>query len=186
MEPLRLLVIAVAAEAVVGTIGATWIVLRRVPWDMGRALPSVFAGIVAAGVLALVNYWLLRRAPDSAIVRSLRAVYRDMLEPLFVRIGMREIVLISLAAGIGEELLFRGAIQAEWGLLPASLLFGAAHLGGSGTMGFGVWAALIGTFLGGLAMLTGGLLAPIIAHAAYDALALAYIRKHAPRYERDI
>jgi membrane protease YdiL (CAAX protease family) len=109
-------------------------------------------------------------------VRSLRGVYREVLEPTFARIGRGDVLAISLAAGVCEELLFRGAIQQEWGLLPASLLFGAAHLGGSGTVGFGIWAGLIGVFLGALAIATHGLLAPIVAHAAYDALALAYIR----------
>ncbi len=40
----------------------------------------------------------------------------------------------------------------------------------------GVWAACIGGLFGWLMVETGGLLAPIVAHAVYDALALAYVR----------
>jgi membrane protease YdiL (CAAX protease family) len=143
---------------------------------MGAIGEGLLIGGVAAVLLAFLNYWLLVSAPDLPVVRSLRTVYREVLEPLFARLELPAIVGISLAAGVCEETLFRGAIQTEWGLIPASVLFGVAHLGGSGTIGFGVWAAVIGSLLGALAIVTGGLLAPIIAHAVYDGLALAYIR----------
>jgi len=176
MEPRRLLVIALLAEGAVGGIGMLWMMIRRLPFALGAVGPAMLIGLGGATLLALVNHWLLRSAPDVPLVKSLRGVYRDVLEPMFVRIGWREVLAISIAAGVSEELLFRGAIQQEWGILPASVLFGAAHLGGSGTAGFGIWAAVIGGFLGVLAVQTQGLLAPIVAHAAYDALALAYIR----------
>ena len=98
------------------------------------------------------------------------------MKPLFAEIGMREVVVIALAAGIGEELLFRGALQPEIGLIPASLVFGALHTGGRGTLAFGCWVAVMGAALGWLAVATGGLLAPIVAHALYDAAALVHIR----------
>jgi uncharacterized protein len=84
--------------------------------------------------------------------------------------------VISVAAGIGEELLFRGAVQAEWGLVLSSILFGAMHISGTGTVAFGAWAAGAGFVLGGLATVTGGLFAPIVAHATYDAIAILQIR----------
>ena len=68
------------------------------------------------------------------------------------------------------------AVQAEFGVVPASLLFGAMHIGGSGTVVFGCWVTLCGLALGWLAVWTGGLLAPTVAHVLYDTLALAYIR----------
>jgi membrane protease YdiL (CAAX protease family) len=46
---------------------------------------------------------------------------------------------------------------------------------------FGVWAAVMGLALGGLALASGGLLAPAVAHGMYDALALEYIRRRALR-----
>jgi membrane protease YdiL (CAAX protease family) len=176
MEPRHLTNIALVLEGLVGVVGIIWMALRDLPFRTGPVPWSLAIGFGAALLLALINYWMLEASPDLPLVRTLRRVYRELLEPLFARAGARQIVLISLAAGICEELLFRGAVQAEWGLIPASLLFGAAHLGGSGTFGFGIWAAIIGSFLGGLAMWTGGLVAPMVAHAAYDAMALAYIR----------
>ena len=85
-------------------------------------------------------------------------------------------IVISVAAGVGEELLFRGALQAEAGLVTASIVFGLLHIGGRDTMVFGGWVMVMGAGLGGLAVATGGLLAPIVAHSAYDAAAIAYCR----------
>ena len=95
-------------------------------------------------------------------MRAVRRVYRDLLKPLFAEIGALEVVVISLAAGIGEELFFRGALQPEVGLIPASLVFGVLHMGTRGTIAFGGWAAVMGAALGWLAVATEGLLAPIV------------------------
>jgi membrane protease YdiL (CAAX protease family) len=43
----------------------------------------------------------------------------------------------------------------------------------------GVWAAMAGGVLAGLAIATGGLVAPIVAHAGYDFAALLWIRRQA-------
>jgi membrane protease YdiL (CAAX protease family) len=37
-------------------------------------------------------------------------------------------LILALATGIGEELLFRGAIQPAFGLIPTAALFAIAHL----------------------------------------------------------
>ena len=39
------------------------------------------------------------------------------------------LVLVSIFSGVGEEAFFRGAVQQEFGLVVASLLFGLAHIG---------------------------------------------------------
>jgi membrane protease YdiL (CAAX protease family) len=114
----------------------------------------------------------------------MRRLHDELFVPLFSRIGPREVVFVSLAAGVGEEVLFRGAIQAEAGWLAASVLFGMAHVGGAGMIALGAWAAVIGGLLGWLRIATGGLLAPVVAHVCYDAMALAYIRGRGRRVKR--
>ena len=73
-------------------------------------------------------------------------------------------------------MLFRGALQAEVGLAAASVVFGLLHMGGRDTLVFGGWVMVMGAGLGWLAVVTGGLLAPMIAHSVYDAAAIAYCR----------
>jgi len=59
-------------------------------------------------------------------------------------------------------------------LLVASLLFGVVHwLTGL----YALLAGMVGLYLGGLYLLTGNLLVPIVVHALYDIVALGYLRK---------
>ena len=67
-------------------------------------------------------------------------------------------------------------MQSEFGMVVASVLFGLAHIGGRSSVVFGLWVVVMGFGLGWLAHATGGLLAPVVAHAAYDAAAISYIR----------
>ena len=175
---ISLLQLALAGELLLVVAAVGWARYRGLPLNLaGGPWPrDLAAGAAAAAALALVNHALLCRAPAIRPVRAIRRVYRDLLKPAFAGIGAREVVVISLAAGIGEELLFRGVLQPELGLIPASLIFGVLHTGGRGTLAFGCWVTLMGAALGWLAVATGGLLAPIVAHALYDAAALAYIR----------
>ena len=176
MSARRLLVIALAGEGLLTAVALAWIRLRGLAVEAGDPMVGLGLGIGAAVLLALVNYAVLRLAPAIQPVRAIRRVYREMLRPLFATVRPLEIVGVSLAAGVGEELLFRGAVQAEFGLAIASVLFGLAHIGGRSSVVFGLWVAVMGFGLGGLAHAAGGLLAPIVAHAAYDAMAISFIR----------
>lgn len=173
--PTRFLWIAVASEAGLGVVAVFWILGRGLPLRAIMRRADVGIGVLVAVALALVNLGLLRYGPDVAPLRSVRRFYRRVLRPLFGRLGLVQIVILNVATGVGEELLFRGAFQAEWGMVMASLLFGLVHIGSIDMVAFGVWAGSVGALLGWLAIVTDGLLAPITAHAVYDALALAYI-----------
>lgn len=168
--------LAVIGEATLVVIAVVWANLRDIPILTGSVVLGVTVGLFTASVLSLTNWYLLCRAPDVAGIAGIRRLYQKSLKPVFGRISIRDVVIISVAAGVGEELLFRGVLQSEWGLLAASLIFGLLHMGGRGTLVFGCWVSIMGGVLGSLAVWTDGLLAPIIAHAAYDAAALTYIR----------
>lgn len=61
----------------------------------------------------------------------------------------------------------------EAGILPASLLFGAAHVWGPRALPYGLYAAGMGVVLGGLFAYTShGLWAPIVAHAVNNLVGL--------------
>ena len=175
-ESKHLLVVALAGEGLLTGVALAWIRLRALPVEVGDPVAGLGLGVGAAVPLALINYAVLRLAPPIQPVRAIRRLYRETLRPLFATVRPLEIVGISLAAGVGEELLFRGAVQAEFGLVVASALFGLAHIGGRSSVVFGLWVAVMGFGLGGLAHAAGGLLAPIVAHAAYDAVAISFIR----------
>ncbi len=83
---------------------------------------------------------------------------------------------------MGEEFLFRGLIQGGltrwWGEWPAlgvaSVVFGLAHCM---TLGYAVFATVLGFLLGWMVLVTGDLTAAIGAHAGYDFAALLLLTK---------
>lgn len=156
-----------AAAAVLGAQAA------GVRFSAGRPVRDVLIGILVAGAMAAVNLALLERpfGPWAAM----RAAVDEVLVPTFVGLGRWQIVTVSAAAGVGEELFFRGFLQPLAGVLAAAVAFGAAHVAGARMVAFGVWAAGMGLVLGGLAEATGGVVAPITAHACYDVLAFSYL-----------
>jgi len=94
--------------------------------------------------------------------------------------------LVAMAAGAGEELLFRGFFQ-TWGAIGggvwggvalASLLFGLAH---PISFAYGAVVALIGAYLGWLKLWTNDLGVPMIVHALYDGIVLQWLVRGFPR-----
>ena len=122
---------------------------------------------------ALFCFSLSEKARAIPIIRSLRKTIIDDIRSLFASATFIDICLISLMAGVAEELLFRGVIQAKWGLLAASILFGVLH---AVTPAYVILAAVIGLYIGLLYHVFQSLLIPIQLHCIYDFGALIYIR----------
>ncbi|MFN8644429.1 MAG: CPBP family intramembrane glutamic endopeptidase [Candidatus Binatia bacterium] len=172
----RLTVVALGVQAALAALGWLGASMAQVPVRFGaRPLVSVAVGVGVAAMLAAVNLWTLT-APVAAF-RPLRAAVEDLLVPTFGRFAPGQILLVSLAAGVGEELCFRGWLQPVFGAVAAALAFGAAHVAGVRTLALGAWATAMGLVLGGLVGPTGGLGASMTAHACYDMLAFQYLRR---------
>jgi membrane protease YdiL (CAAX protease family) len=140
-------------------------------WGLGATVPMVVLAFVltASGVREIGPF---RRIFDRL---------RDLLGDALVGMSVQEMVLLAAAAGIGEEVLFRGSIQTamgRWGLEGASVLFGALH---ALTPAYFVLATLMGFYLGWLFKASGNLLAPILVHWIYDAVALWLLRRQIVR-----
>jgi membrane protease YdiL (CAAX protease family) len=145
----------------------------------------------AAALPLLLGLVLMDRYPVGPL-RALQEFMDRHVVPLFRHTPAWQLALIAVVAGLGEELLFRGLFQhglAEWigaphgvwiALLVASLAFGLCH---AVTACYAVLAGLIGVYLGGLFLLTGNVLAPIVAHAVYDFVALVYLVRDPPHGE---
>ena len=90
----------------------------------------------------------------------------------------QELILLSAAAGIGEEVLFRGTLQTlfgiTWGLWVTSVIFGLVH---AVTPAYFAMATVMGLYLGWVHIASDNLLAPILVHWLYDAVALYLLRK---------
>ena len=116
-------------------------------------------------------------------LRHLRLVVRRLVAGTFTEFSTWQVALISLTAGVSEELLFRGILfdalrdkadmsVVTWAaLLASSLLFGLAH---AITRAYLVLAMLIGIYLAVVLICTDSLLAPMVTHALYDFVLLEY------------
>jgi membrane protease YdiL (CAAX protease family) len=184
--PRKLLLLAVIFEGglAVVALGLGWW-LGRSPTAMIRWTARDFGLGAAAAVPMLAWLLVLIKRPLRPFAR-LVGVVDEFLVPLFRGCRLAELAVISVLAGVGEEMLFRGVIQeavagrldgplgVAVALVLASLLFGLAH---AITPSYAVLAGLVGLYLGGLWIATGNLLVPITAHAVYDFLALVYLVK---------
>ena len=175
MSPSFLVRLALLGEGALVVVALMWLRVRGIPLLWGGAFEGLLVGCCAVAALSAANLYLLRGALELPGVRAIRRLYLNTLQPLFGGLSGIQIAIISVAAGVGEELLFRGVLQPEFGLIPAGVIFGLLHMGGRGTLAFGLWAMAMGSVLGLLAVWTNGLLAPIVAHAVYDAAAMRYI-----------
>jgi membrane protease YdiL (CAAX protease family) len=169
---------AIGGESLLVVIAVCWWVYRGSsswPTVVGWQEDTAIGLAVAVGLMG-INYMLLMCGPDVLPLRPIRTLYRTTLRPLFADVRLSDVAVISIAAGIGEELFFRGVLQPEIGLVAASIVFGLVHMGGRGTFAFACWVAVMGLALGMLANVSEGLVAPIVAHSAYDAAAIGYLR----------
>ena len=140
-------------------------------------------GVLATLPLLALLRWCLRT--EWRTMRRLVAGVEEHLAPYLAGTSAGGIVLVSLLAGIGEEVLFRGVLQAGIAeRLPAwlavgiaALLFGVAHWL---MLSYAVFAAIIGAYLGILFLITGNLLAPAVTHALYDVVALSILARKKP------
>jgi uncharacterized protein len=150
-------------------VSALWSALR------GRELhflgDSVAASLLLGALTAAVTISL------GLLAYRLLPVLRELAEELAPRLVDRahrsSLVLVAIFSGVGEETFFRGTLQPEFGLVVASLVFGLVHVGPDRRyLVWTAWAILAGFMFGALYEITGGLLAPILAHCAHNAVTL--------------
>ncbi len=142
----------------------------------------------AASVPMILGLFLADRYPFGPL-RDLQRAVDEKILPWLRNWTILEMAVVSLAAGLGEEMLFRGLLQTAltenltgpWGwiiaLMLASFVFGICHWV---TNSYAVLAALMGIYLGGLLLVTDNLLVPIATHTVYDFVALIYLTRTRP------
>ena len=158
--------------------------LQSFVWKAEDAL----LGVLATVPLVLMFLAMLRW-PIGPLSRVKKFCDQEVV-PLLDKSSWSEIALVSLSAGVGEEMLFRGVVQASigswlgitWGLVLASLLFGLFH---PISLTYMIIATILGFYLG-LVMIAGGnLLSVMVVHALYDFAALGYLLRIRPALESE-
>ena len=180
------------ALAVAASEGSLTVVAIVLGWLLGEPPSRTFhfdlrhaALGVAATLPPLGLFWACLKLPLPPL-KTITRILDEMVVPMFRHCPVVQLAIIAAFAGLGEEMLFRGVIQAAvaeeiggqpgaWlGLLIAATLFGLLH---SITPTYALLAGLIGLYLGGLWLACDNLLVPIIVHGLYDFIALVYLVK---------
>lgn len=109
--------------------------------------------------------------------RRLHTDFRSLLGPL----SGREILILAVASAVGEELLFRGALQPMIGIWPQAVVFALLHIGpGTRFLPWTLSAFAVGLVFGWLFHATGDLGGPIVAHFAINFMNLHFIARFDP------
>ncbi|MEM7700844.1 MAG: type II CAAX endopeptidase family protein [Pseudomonadota bacterium] len=168
--------IGLQAVAFISVGVALWIFSGRAAASfVAYAAWEVGAGLALAFALIAVSFVLSRAFPKWVewLVHSQARNYPFLKH----RISISAIIFISLCAGFGEEVLFRGGLQTLLGdyvslsfaVLIASALFALIHFAQPFNSAL---IFIIGCLFGVVYWATGSLLTVIIAHTVYDIYAL--------------
>jgi membrane protease YdiL (CAAX protease family) len=149
----------------------------RGDWDIYRGPGSTTWKLILSPVVGVafgVGVVLLSRFAVHRFTWA-RRLHRDFRGLLGV-LPPRDVLILAVASSIGEELLFRGALQPWLGIVPTAAIFALLHVGpGLRFLPWTLSALVVGSGFGLLAMEMGDLGAPIAAHFVVNYLNLGYI-----------
>jgi uncharacterized protein len=151
----------------------------------------ISAAIGLSGAIPPFALLLLAERLRIAALERIKKILLETLGPWLLACRWYDVIVLAVIAGIGEEFLFRGALQplferwtvsSGWGgacgLILSNLIFGLLHFI---TPTYAILAGLMGLYFGLLLDVTEprSLLAPILAHGLYDYLAFLVLIRSA-------
>ncbi|WP_417517012.1 CPBP family intramembrane glutamic endopeptidase [Marinobacter sp.] len=170
---------ALVFQGGIGVVGLLAILLADIPVQISGdgLLSSVLYGVLGAlctyGALLLLTQ-IPRLLPDN-LDQQMRGLHR-----FASGYSWHVLFLLSVFAGVGEELLFRGAVQG-WlaehtdtttAVLVASVLFGLVHYA---SFTYFVIATSLGLVFGLVYAITDSILLVMVWHGVYDMIALFFL-----------
>jgi membrane protease YdiL (CAAX protease family) len=164
-----------------------WARFAGVPWrDLGFVRPRSWPRAIAAGVLFGIAFKLVMKAIVMPLLdaQPINQEYHFLVGNRPALLGM---AIVAIAAGFGEEVVFRGLLFERlgkvWGhgagartamVVLGAALFGLAHGADQGLAG-AEQAVMTGLAFGGIFAVTGRIWTVMVAHAAFDLTAVALI-----------
>lgn len=184
------------ADATLASVLLGYFVLRNGtrPDEFGLHLrnPLGQLGCAALTVVGLYALLLMTVVPISIYftfsgpeaVEELTRQRQEGLLPALPIESLSTTVILMIAVGIHEEVIFRGLLLPllirVWGkpvmaVVVTALVFGVLHIPGQGLLG-GIQTTLLGVGFGVAFLLTRSLIAVIVAHAAFNTLQVMLVR----------
>lgn len=148
--------------------------LEGFQWNLSDALRGAVAAVPLIAAFVITLTW-----PVGPLGRIKRFCEKEVVA-LFAKSTWSELALVALSGGVGEEMLFRGVLQAsftQWwgprsGIVLASLLFGFLQ---PISWRYVFMLTLIGLYFGAVWSYSGNLLTAIVTHTLFYFAALGYL-----------
>jgi len=138
---------------------------------------QILIAVAAALCLFILNLAFVYISYKYRVLTSVKFI-EGIIEPLSRALSIKGALIVSILAGVGEELFFRGVLLPYTGVIISSILFSLAHFLVE-TKKYLFLASVyagIGILFGILLELTNTLWVPIIFHILYDFLAILFFR----------
>jgi membrane protease YdiL (CAAX protease family) len=186
----RILLFALISEGTLAGLALGWYYLSvSKTLTLFITTNDVIFGLIALTLLIVINGALYIFASSYQAGKNQLKIFSDtVVAPLCRSLNLPSAALISLAAGIAEELFFRGFLtdflsqylSLSLAIFIANLLFAYLHLIGAIKRFFAVFLIYLsfGLFFSILTLFASGNLFPaILSHALYDFLVIVYFLK---------
>lgn len=178
MKHTRIRILTVALLSELSLLAATLFCITYfsidVPLFTDDTVRDFIVGIIGSiPPLLLLFFIVSKKAAGLALFKGIREIALHDIRNIFSQSRLIDLILISLSAGIAEELLFRGVLQVQFGIVASSILFGLVHFISPLYM---IIAAAMGFYLGSVFSLYDNLMIPALIHFLYDLGALVYLR----------
>jgi len=186
MKQKELVLTVITIESLLLLLAFTWAYFAQInPFhNIKTDFKDIIFAVLCSILLLTVNFLVINVfSKYVAIFKYLKEAYNEI-TPVAANVTFPGALIIAIFSGFAEEFLFRGILQIQFGIIIASIIFGMFHIGSKKTVWYGIYAVLIGFYLGWLYYITGNLLVPIIVHCLNNFLALFYMRYYYKKYIR--
>jgi membrane protease YdiL (CAAX protease family) len=183
----NLLLLVVVIEGILFFIALIWGHMAKINplRSVHFSYHHLFIAVIAAIIMVIVSYLAVNQLSKFIpFFKNLKDAYGSVAF-MAKDITIPQAIIIGITSGFVEEFFFRGILQQQFGIVVASLVFGLLHMGNAKTLAYGIYAVVIGLYLGWLYIITGNLLVPITVHVLNNIIALPYMRYYYYKFVKE-
>jgi membrane protease YdiL (CAAX protease family) len=129
-------------------------------------LESISFGIISSLILLLLSFIIaFTYEPFKKSLEAIDSLILNKIKPI-------DFLPIAILSGVGEEIFFRGIMQAEIGIFWTSVCFALLHFPGKDFWIYSFWALFASMYLGNIYEYSNNLFIVIVAHTLNNLVAL--------------
>ncbi|MCC6933449.1 MAG: CPBP family intramembrane metalloprotease [Deltaproteobacteria bacterium] len=173
--------VTIVVEGGLALAAYTYAHFRGLTWQWAITWQNLLLAIALTLPLVALNMILLwKKLNEFYFYQHTHEFIKTIVKPFCDALSYKDVVFVSICAGIGEELLFRGVLLPEVGIFFSSFLFSFGHFG-SKAFYYKFMAILyffIGLYFAWIYQKTESMFLIISIHSMYDFIAIAYLKKY--------